>query len=270
MKNLIYQYWDGTIPVGAKAGIENMKVYAKTIGVNYLFEDNPNYFKNDFGDISFCFGKFKPVYDERFCQYDNVLILDTDIFAKDQLKENIFDNIDFDIGACVETFQPKFRLNSNCAFTHDMDEKWANAIKSKWKIDLPRTKDGLLKVYNGGLMLFSNHGLKVAREIFVPIKEYIDYILSQKVHKLYARDQNYLHAMIFITKMKFKELDIGWNSFMHYLGKANMKNRPINDMRTKDTKFVHIQLRGADNYESRKLWEITNLSVEQSLNAKKA
>jgi len=265
VKNLIYQYWDGIIPIGSKAGQDNIKEYAKRIGAEYLFEDNPHYFKNDFGDISFAFGKFKPVYETKFHEYDNVLVLDTDIFAKDNLKESIFESFKAEAGVSTESFQPKFRFKSNTPFTHDADERWAAAIKEKWKVDMPRDKDNLLKVYNGGLMLFSRAGLIKAKEKFVPIREYIGYILSKRLHKLYARDQNYLHAMLLVAKMNYVELDNGWNSFMHYLGNAKMVKRPVNDMRTPNTKFVHIQLRGADNYDAKKLWRITNLPVEQSL-----
>lgn len=260
--NLIYQYWDGKIPLGSKVGQDNISNYAKRIGAEYLFEDNPRYYGNKFGDISFCFGKFKPVYDERFLEYDNVLVLDTDILAVDRLEENIFSSFTGDIGACEERFQPEFRKNSNTAFTHKSDEEWSKAIFNKWNVEMPRNSSGLLKVYNGGLMMFSRNGLIQAKERFIPINEYINYILSLKFNKLYARDQNYFHAMLFISKMNFQEISPEWNSFIHYLGNSKMKRRPINDMRTNKTKFVHIQLRGADEYDTQTLWEITNLPVD--------
>jgi hypothetical protein len=144
-----------------------------------------------------------------------------------------------------------------------MDEKWAAAVKERWNVELPRTKDKLLKVYNGGFMLFSKNGMKQAKETFVDINEYIKYISSKGIHKLYTRDQNYLHAMIFVTKIPFQEMDTNWNSFMHYLGDSKMKVRPVNDMRTPKTKLVHIQLRGADDYDEKTLWELTNLPVDQ-------
>lgn len=261
--NLIYQYWDGKIPVGSKVGQDNIKAYAQRIGAEYRFDDNPAYFRKDFGDITFAFGKFRPVYDDAFHKYDNVLVLDTDILAKDKLTENIFESFKAEVGLCTEPFQPKFRMKSNTPFTHDMDERWAAAIKAKWNVDLPRDSDKLLKVYNGGLMLFSKEGMLGARKRFVPIKEYIDYVISKGIHKLYARDQNYLHAMLKVAKMNYVELDNGWNSYMHYLGNAKMVNRPVNDMRTPTTKFVHIQLRGADDYDAEKLWRITNLPVDK-------
>ena len=46
---------------------------------------------------------------------------------------------------------------------------------------------------------------------------------------------------------------------MHYLPETSGPRRPVIDTRTENTKFVHIQLRGADDYNSDKLWKITNL-----------
>ena len=107
-KNLIYQYWDGNILPGVKAGSENMKKYAERIGADYLFELNPRFVTN-LGGFSPHYGSFKPIYDESFHVYDNVLYADTDVFAVDGLEENIFDNFNVDMGICTEPFQPKQR-----------------------------------------------------------------------------------------------------------------------------------------------------------------
>ena len=63
---------------------------------------------------------------------------------------------------------------------------------------------------------------------------------------------------MFVMKLDYTEMDNGWNSYVHYTGDANKKPRPVNDSRNKDTKFVHIQLRGADDYDSDKLWRVVN------------
>ena len=238
MKNLIYQYWDGSIPVGSYAGQENMKAYAKSIGADYRFDDNQKYFGNRYGKISFAFGCFRPIHDEEFHQYDNVLVLDTDIFAVDGLKENVFETfaaqktdqgITPDIGACKEPFQPKNRIISKHAFNHNNDEKWARCVKDKWGVDLPRNNDDLLKVYNGGFMLFSNRGLRIAKTDFCPIGDYIQYIRECGLPVMYARDQNYFHAMIFACKMRFAEMDDGWDSAMHFVGTPDKNGeRPVN------------------------------------------
>ena len=64
-----------------------------------------------------------------------------------------------------------------------------------------------------------------------------------------------------MQKLNWSELDQDWNRYVHYL--PNTKDpRPVNDTRTPTTKFVHIQLRCADDWDAEKLWRITNLQEE--------
>lgn len=263
VKNLIYQYWDGNLTSGCKAGSENMKRYATRIGAEYLFEHNPRFVTN-LGGYSAHFGSFKPIYDETFHIYDNVLFTDTDVFVVDGIKENIFENFNVDLGICTEPFQPKQRERVPGLLSKASDEHWASIIKSKWSIDLPRTSEGLLKVYNSGVVLYSNKGLLAAREKFVPFIEYINLVKSKKAKSFYTSDQSYLHAMLFVARMNYIELNNEWNRFIHYYHTdVSKKSVSINDSRTSDTKFVHIQLRGADNYDAPTLWRITNLPREE-------
>lgn len=258
MKNLIYQYWDGNILQGCQAGIDNMKAYAERIGAEYLFEHNPRFVTN-LGSYSPHYGAFKPIYDEKFHEYDNVLFTDTDVFAVDNLKENIFVGFDADIGICTETFQPKARAKLTGQISGTNDEKWAAAVKAKWGVEMQRTPEGLLKVYNSGVVLYSNKGLLKAKERFVPFMEYVNLIKSTGLGSFYTCDQPYLHAMLTVANMDYVEMDNNWNSFVHHCGTGKEKIRPINDMRTNDTKFVHIQLRAADHNDAKWHWNITNL-----------
>ena len=91
MKNIIYQYWDGNIFLGVLAGVENMKAYAKRLGADYIFEENPTFVTNP-AAYSPHQGPFKPIYTDKSHEYDNVLFADTDVFAVDGLEENIFEN----------------------------------------------------------------------------------------------------------------------------------------------------------------------------------
>jgi len=263
MKNLIYQYWDGNLLPGVIAGRENMKKYAARIGVEYLFEHNPKFVTN-LGKYSPHYGAFKPVYNEEFHTYDNVLFADTDVFAVDDLEENIFENFNAEIGICTEPHQPQQRAKRTTGIaTGVSEEKWASTIKTKWNVDLPRTLQGLLKVYNSGVVLYSNKGLLKAKEKFVPFTEYVNLMNSERFHSFYTGDQNYLNAMLQVLHFDYIELDNGWNCYVHYVGDDKIKPRPVNDMRTKNTKFVHIQLRAADHWEANKLWRVTNLPVDE-------
>jgi len=263
MKNLIYQYWDGKLTPGCKAGVECMKKYADRIGAVHLFEHNPRFVTN-LGTYSPHYGSFKPIYDETFHIYDNVLFTDTDVFPVEGLKENIFENFNSEIGICTEPDQPKLRTMTLGRITSSLDEKWAETIKTVWNVELPRTEEGLLKAYNSGVVLYSNKGLLAARDRFLPFNEYINVINSNReLISFYTSDQNYIHTMLKVAKMDYIELDGGWNSYIHYAKTIESKDRYVNDTRTKDTKFVHVQLAGADHYDAEKHHRIVNSPINE-------
>jgi len=261
MKNLIYQYWDGDLRPGCHAGIENMQAYADRIGSEYLFEHNPKFVTN-LGSYSPHYGAFKPIYDESFHKYDNVLFADTDVFAVDGLTENIFEGFSSDIGICTEPDQPKLRINTAGRITSKSDERWASVIEAKWKTKVPRTTDGLVKVYNSGVVLYSNAGLLKAKERFVPFDEYVNAVRAAGLIAFYTCDQPYLHAMLDVANMNWAELDNGWNCYIHYVRQGD-EPRCVNDTRTKNTKFVHVQLAGADHLDAETHWRIVNLPQDE-------
>ena len=91
-----------------------------------------------------------------------------------------------------------------------------------------------------------------------PFLDFVSYIQSKGIPDFYGSDQSYLHAMLKVCNLDFRELHSGWNSYIHYIGNPGIVPRPVNDERTKDTKFVHIQLRAADHFSAEKLYRITN------------
>jgi len=259
MRNLIYQYWDGDILPGVKASVYNIKKYAFRIGAKYLFEMNPKFVTN-LGSYSPHYGSFKPIYNENFHTYDNVLFLDTDIFAVEGLQDNIFENFKAEIGICTEPFQPKHRAKLTKFICGKADEQWASIVETHWKVKMPRTEEGLLKVYNSGVVMYSHKGLLKAREKFIPFIEYVNLIKSKKLISFYTADQNYLHAMLQVAKIDYIELDKEWNEFIHmYYPGSQTTKKEIRDPRTENTKFVHIQASGFSNFDEHKLWRITNL-----------
>jgi len=251
MKNLIYQYWDGELRPGCHAGIANMKAYAERIGAEYLFEHNP-LFVTGFGRNSVFYGAYKPVYDESFHEYDNVLYADTDIFAVDGLTDSIFDGFTADIGICTEPHQPKLRVNTGGHISSATDEEWTRFVEKKYGVTVPRTEDGLVKVYNAGLSLWSNAGLLQARDKFIHWGEYISAIDSmgmRSASNFYKSDQPWLHLMLLYAGIDWTELDNDWNRIIHY-AKQGSEPRFINDTRSDTSKFVHVQLQGADHLDA--------------------
>jgi len=264
MKNLIYQYWDGPVRESVHAGVNAMKAYADRVGAEYLFEDNPRYIHDlRFGKYSPHYGAFKPVFEKEFSEYDNVLFADTDVFPVDGLEENIFEEFDADIGICTEPFQPKQRQITLGRITSESDERWAKMVKDKWGVDVPRTDDGLVQVYNTGVVMYSKKGMQHARDKWTKFGDYVNLVKRSGLDSFYTCDQPYLHAMMFATDMDVLEMDNGWNSYVHGTkDKLNPKRRIV-DHRNESTRFVHCQFPGADNMNEEQLLRVVNLPREQ-------
>lgn len=240
---------------GCRAGVANMRAYAERIGADYLFEHNPRFVTN-LGPYSPHYGSFKPIYDDSFHGYDNVLFADTDVFAVDGLTESIFDNFNSDIGICTEPDQPQLRIKTAGRITSAGDKKWAGVVAAKWGINVPRTANGLVKVYNSGVVVYSRAGLLKARQQFIPFAEYVAAINAAGLPKFYTSDQSYIHLMM--NTLDWVELDNDWNRYIHYVKQVD-EPMCLNDSRTETTKFVHIQLRSADHWDADTHYRITNL-----------
>ena len=262
MRNLIYQFWDGRVRPSVHAGVANMKKYAEYVGADYVFEDNPKWIKSlgmDFGNYSAHYGAFKPLWNKKYRDYDNILFCDTDIFVRDNCDENIFEQFGKDIGICEEPFQPKQRTITLGRITSELDERWASLMKKEYDADVPRTNEGLVKIYNSGVVLYSQKGAQHAREKWERFSDYVKIIRQAGLDSFYTCDQPYLHAMIFATDMNVQFMDLKWNSYVHGTRDKFQVARRIVDHRTHDTCFVHCQFPGADNMNAEQLWRITNL-----------
>ena len=256
MKNLIYQYWTvmpgKKMPQGVEVGKKFMSDYAKSIGADYKFNLNPKWANNKCS-IPEYYNAFEPIYNPEFYeQYDNILFCDLDIIPVDNLNENIFEQDIEEIGICREKHKEKLRAASVSGINSRGDEIWASICKRVWKTDMPRNEENNLKIFNSGVVLYTQKGMQKAREGFVPFEEYITKISANhgtgRLNRFYSIDQNYLHAMLHIADINYTEMNEGWNSYVHYHGKAGITGvRPVWDCRTDETKFVHVQLRNADN-----------------------
>lgn len=267
MKNLIYQFWDNgpdgkrTNLPGVKTSWKNIKQYADRIGAVHIVEENPPPLHNLKNALYY--GAFNPVVREEFHEYDNVLFLDSDIHPVEGLKENIFEGFDADIGLCTEPLQPRLRAETKVGkVNRQQTELWANSVEQKWNITLPRTKEGFLKVHNGGVVLYSNKGMVKAKRDFIPFEEYVNHVMSIKgLQPYFTADQEYLQVTLFASKMDFVELDNGWNTLATFHERD--PKRIIFD-RNENTKFVHpMGIIGVHHYSEEQLWKLTNLPVEE-------
>lgn len=264
-KNIIYQYWDGDVRPSAQYGSDCMKAYAERIGADYLFDRNANFGKKyNLGRVSPYYGCFKPVFDDTFLEYDNVLFCDTDIFPVEGLTENIFGSFSGELAMAQEPLQPKYRYDKNLRKQcNEMTEtRWMTLVRDKYGCKLPYDDQGRLLVYNSGVVLYSNSGLRKCREQFKSFKEYVDMVDRDSMcgGKVYGTDQGYLHAMAFSMDIDFVELDVEWNRCVTWdpYDDGNSFARQAVDPKTPQTKFVHIQMRGADNQSNDWHWTVAN------------
>jgi len=270
MKTLIYQYWLGKPGIAVKAGSENMKAYAKLVGADYKLTTNPTWASKKCDEPEY-YNAFEPIYNPSFYEkYDKILFVDIDVFAVEGLDENIFDIDIGHIGFCDEPHKEKSHLTTKSPLNTKNDEAWNSVIKKYYKKEIPRNEAGQLKIFNSGVVLYTKKGLEQARNNFVPFQGYINICRKHGLPQFYSLDQNYLVSMLKIASLDYTILDAGWNSYIHYgehVDKA--KPRPVVDTRTDKTKFVHVQLRGAD--DDKKTWckdaawhhTITNEPVEK-------
>lgn len=245
MTCLLYQCWNGPMPSAAEYSLELMRDYAVRMGAHYRCDIDDRYM----GKHSKYFDMLRPVYDEDFHEYDKVCVVDMDVFPVDGLTENIFDEPVGDFGMCEEPDQPWMREVPHVPhITHGHDEEWA-ALFSQTKF--PRDEQGRLRVFNSGVALFSREGLCKGPEAFWDI----DYYTKRTSHlpSFYQWDQMFLHAMAFSQFVDFTVLPQEWNRQIHHLPDGS-----IYDKRTADTKFVHIQLRGANNFSREQIREVVH------------
>jgi len=268
MKTLIYQCWDGLKRTGNMAGVEEMKKYADRIGSEYLFEHNPGWLAGDIGRYSVNYNKFKPVIhpDIQNENYDMIMYADCDVVPRNGLEENIFDQLgDHDVGICEEVNAPVTRKRHTIGggINNENDEKWIEIIEKKWPVTMPRTKTGLPKVYNSGMLLWSRKGMQKARQNFFDFGKYAQLMRAFKMPDFYGCDQPYIHAMLEVCHFDWKTIPYKWNSSVHYDPGVKTQPRPVIDLRSKGYNFVHIQLNGADNFDADKINRIVNLPVDQ-------
>ena len=109
------------------------------------------------------------------------------------------------------------------------------------------------------MVVFTQEGMQLARDKWMKFQAYTNIMRSHNFGRFYTVDQNYFHAMI-VARGRYTEMHNGWNNYIHYtrgpLGLAD----PIHDSRNDETKFVHIQLSGADYFDDDKIYNITNKS----------
>ena len=256
--NLIYQFWTGNVPFYAKESSKAIQAYAEMVGAEYRFDDNPKRLNVPNAEYLNC---FRPILDTSFHKYDKVLFLDMDIFPRENITENIFDLDVKGIGICEEPQQPELREKSTLPINSKADNRWADLLKTHWGIEHPRDEKGRCRVFNSGVVMYTQEAMKTAEQKFIGFNQYTHAMAG--MHRFYHLDQNYLNANLFGNKVDWTIMPTDWNTQIHYIGNNNQSPRPIYDVRNENTKFVHIQLRGRDSLTVEKIYDITNKPIAE-------
>lgn len=262
MKNIIYQYWQGPDKPGVLTSAKLMKEYADRIGADYRFDKNIT-IAGKVCSIPIYYEPANPLIDPSFDEYDNVALIDIDVFPVHNLTENLFSQINHeDAGICSEPEQPRFRQIYDVAgITNANDKKWAQVLKNKWDIEYSFDSKARPMVYNTGVVVISKEGIKKIRENWPSFEDYIKVMKSNGLPRFYSLFQDYFSAFIHHKDFKFKSMHNGWNSYTHKLG--SKPTARVNDTRTEETKLVHIMFRTADDWSPDVLWRVTNSSQDQ-------
>ena len=97
MKNIILQHWTGDINELTELSVANISKYAKKVGADYRLLRG-NVFR------PYLSPPCQKIYmlDEEFDEYDNVVMLDPDMFTRKGMEDNIFDENITGIGKVTE------------------------------------------------------------------------------------------------------------------------------------------------------------------------
>lgn len=262
MKNIIYQYWKGPLKPGVLASTKLMKLYADRIGADYRFDHNIE-IASKVVNVPIYYEPANPIIDKSFDAYDNVALVDIDVFPVEGLSENLFDNIgDADAAICTEPKQPYYRSIYNVAgITTSNDKRWTEILKRSWGVDYSFDDKDRPLVFNTGVVVISKSGLDKIRSTWPSFQNYVDVMRNSNLPNFYALFQDYFSAFIHKSDFNFVKLDNGWNSYVHKLG--SYPHASVNDTRLPTTKLVHVMFRTADDWPEESLWTVTNKPVDE-------
>lgn len=257
MKNIIYQYWQGPDKPGVSTSVKLMREYANRIGADYRFDNNITIAGN-VCSVPIYYEPANPLIDTSFDEYDNVALIDIDVFPVENLTEDLFAQLDGqDAGICTEPQQPIFRQTYDVAgINTSNDKKWSAILKNEWNIQYSVDSKNRPMVYNTGVVIISKKGIEKIRKTWPSFEDYIKVMRKNNLPKFYSLFQDYFSAFIHHKDFNFKAMHNGWNSYVHKLG--SKPTATVNDTRTEETKLVHVMFRTADDWSPDVLWRVTN------------
>jgi len=156
VKNIILQHWTGELGELEKLSQENIKKYAKFCGAEYQLVQGDVFME---GLTSPCQKMY--MLDEKWDEYDIVVMLDIDMFTRKGLTENIFTDVK-GIGMYADV-QKSLHKKIHNRFSHLLDLRYAYWGGAIWRLTKEQRKKlrkhvnkKELSVFNGG---FEDEGM---------------------------------------------------------------------------------------------------------------
>lgn len=242
MKTLIYQVYTGKRSKLYDHCTYSVAEYAERIGAEYIQQRQPilmikpDIFQTNRSNESYMkYGGFLPIYEKENAftylkTYDQVAVIDADVFIRPEVTDSIFDDVpsDYDFGAVVERDMPitekyKQKISNYSRMQYgtikNVDWKWNTLGAEFMNMGVMVLNKSIEKYLNGETpKQFLN------RPRFKP---FIDGMGPWK----WSTDQTLLNTWIREEKMNIKHLDWKWNG----LYSANTKIKECN--------FVHFFLK---------------------------
>lgn len=237
MKTIIYQYWSGIRPEYSYASEELFRNYAKAVGADYLFADDVYPIRAMHKRY---FGALRPILDPSFHEYDAVLFVDMDVIPRAAPVDDIFADLSGHIMLAEESKQPELRQDMKGNINGRNDRRWARISEVVWRSHVARDVASRPKVFNSGVVLYSQEGLRVLNRILPSVLSYQISMRLAGLPRFYRLDQNYLNTFIGKKEVDFVPLDGRWNAQITMVQQEDGTPRLI-DERDEHSQFFHMQ-----------------------------
>tara|TARA_Y100000385_G_C13106870_1_gene648597 strand:- start:5545 stop:6324 length:780 start_codon:yes stop_codon:yes gene_type:complete len=247
MKRLIYQVYVGKRSHLYDWCTATVKDYAERIGADYicqrqpLLRIKPDIFATNRSKESYeKHGGYLPIYEKEnafgyFDKYDQIAIIDSDIFIRDTAPDIFFElDDDQDFGGVVEASMPMFGWYRDKIINYSRMQY--GSLKIDWDFD---TQSGF-PFMNMGMMLMNKSFAKYLNgqtpKEFIERKEFKMFVDGMGPWK-WSTDQTLLNYWIRNERMNIKKLDWKWNAlygactrikeahFVHFFLKDKLPNK---------------------------------------------
>lgn len=257
MKTLIYQVYTGKRSKLYDTCTDSVKQYAERIGAEYIQQRNPilmikpDIFQTNRSTESYAkYGGFLPIYEKENAftylkTYDQVAVIDADVYVRPSVTDSIFADIspDYHFGAVVERqmpitekYQAKIANYSRMQYSNikSVDWKWNQLGAEFMNMGVMVLNKSIEKYFNG-----ETPKQFLSRPRFKP---FIDGLGAWK----WSTDQTLLNTWVREEKMNIKHLDWKWNG----LYTANTRIEECN--------FIHFFLKDLLPQKGENIEELLN------------